>query len=71
MKMSDDVFRQHKRGLLVRKREKPKIMTSRGNNIWDKEIYTRQYNFDLLDLELRELETVTLQQTSDFFNVSA
>lgn len=66
--MTQEEFVQHRTALAVRKAEKPKKLIDRANLIWS-EITTQQYNFEKQQLELTDLETVTLDDIKKFFEV--
>lgn len=66
--MTPEEFVQHRTALAVRKAEKPKKLIDRANLIWS-EITAQQYNFEKQQLELVELEAVTLDNIKQFFMV--
>jgi len=67
--MTQEEFIQHRAALSVRKAEKPKKLIDRANLIWS-EINLQQYNFEKQQLELSELDTLTLENINKFFDVS-
>lgn len=67
--MTNDEFLQHRSAVFVRKSEKPKKMIDRASLIWN-EIALQQFNFERQAVELAELDTVTLDDIRQVYNVS-
>jgi insulysin len=67
--MAPDEFEKHKDSLRLRKSDPPKKLERRGNRIWNEEVYTRTYNFDRLQEELRVLDEVRLEDLRIFYEV--
>lgn len=66
--MTDEEFEVHKTALATKKLEKPKQLRNQTSKYWN-EISTRLYNFDRVDMEVKQLQSLTKQQILDFYKV--
>ena len=67
--MDEDTFKANMTAVIKKKKEKDKTMRQEANRHWA-EIAYRQYKFDKVDQEVKELENLTLQDVLDFFDKS-
>ena len=66
-KMSEEEFETNKQGLIEKRLEKPKKLSSRANKYWA-EIISQQFNFERDELETNNLKTITKDDVLSFFD---
>ena len=66
-KMSEEEFETNKQGLIEKRLEKPKKLSSRANKYWA-EIISQQFNFERDELETNNLKTITKEDVLSFFD---
>lgn len=66
--MSEQEFETHKTALATKKLEKPKQLKKLTARYWQ-EISTRLYNFDRVDMEVKQLYSLKKTDVLDFFKV--
>lgn len=66
--MTKEEFETHKAALATRKLEKPKQLKKLTAKYWT-EISTRLYNFDRVDMEVKQLYCLQKKDVLDFFKV--
>ena len=67
--MTEEEFLRHRNALGTLKAQKIQSLYDRTNFLWD-EINSQRYNFDRQNLELTELNSITLDHIKQFFSVS-
>jgi len=66
--MSNEEFETHKTALATKKLEKPKQLKKLTLKYWH-EISTRLYNFDRVDMEVKQLYSLQKKDILEFFEV--
>lgn len=66
--MTEEEFSAHKESLAVRRLQKPTKMTT-VSSIYSSEIYSQEYNFDRVNIEVAYLRTITKEQIVKFYEV--
>lgn len=66
--ITDEEFEVHKTALATKKLEKPKQLRKLTSTYWN-EISTRLYNFDRVDMEVKQLKSLKKEQILDFYKV--
>lgn len=67
--MPDEEFELHKTALATKKLEKPKQLSKLTGRFW-KEISSRHYNFDRVELEVKELRSLQKNHILSFYEVT-
>ena len=66
-KMSEEEFETNKQGLIEKRLEKPKKLSSRAAKYWV-EIVSQQFNFERDELETNDLKTIKKEEVLNFFD---
>lgn len=66
--MTDEEFEVHKTALATKKLEKPKQLSKLTGRFW-REISSRHYNFDRVELEVKELRSLQKKHILNFYEV--
>ena len=65
--MAEEEFETNKKGLIDKRLEKPKKLSSRAGRFWN-EIVCQQYNFDRDDIETEAMKEITKTDILNFFD---
>ena len=66
--MPEEEFETHKTALATKKLEKPKQLKKLTSRYWH-EISTRLYNFDRVEMEVKQLHALKKEDVLKFFKV--
>ena len=66
--MTDEDFETERQALITHKLEKPKQLIAFSKKVWN-EIYSKQYNFNRDEIEVKAIKELTKQDIIDFLKV--
>lgn len=66
--MNEKEFETHKIALMTKKLEKPKKLIKLTERYWN-EISSRYYNFDRVDMEVKQLQSLHKEHILNFYKV--